>query len=105
TRTRKCGASSRATGFPNELDVEVPALAARRAGHAAKAPEAELLVEARRLEGVGVQVHQQAAAPARAALGLLHQLPAEPQPARAGREPEQLYIALPPIRLHDQPAQ
>ena len=53
------------------LHVEVPALPRRRARHAADALEAQLFVEARRLEGIGVQVQQQAAAPARAALGLL----------------------------------
>src|SRR5258706_16310330 len=104
--TRRCGASSRATGSRREgLDVEMPARAARRAGHAAEAPEAELLVEAGRLEGVSVQVEQQAAAPARAALSLLHQPAAQPQPACSRRKPEQLHIALPPVRLQDEPAE
>src|SRR5205823_14116541 len=86
------------------LDVKVPALARRRTGDCAEAPIALLLVKAGRLEGVRVHVDQAATAPSRVALGFLDEPAAGSCPARSRREPEQLYVALPPVRLEDQPA-
>src|SRR5437870_13556541 len=83
----------------------MPALASRRARYSAEALIAVLLVEAGRLERVRVQVNQAAAAPPRAALGLLDEPAAESRLARSRREPEQFYIALSPVRQQDQPAQ
>src|SRR5262245_11106845 len=91
--------------LPKPLYVEVPALALRRARYSTEAPIAVLLVKAGSLKGVRSQVDQPAAAPPRAALGLVEQLAADSFPARSRRQPEQLDVALPPIRLQDEPAQ
>src|SRR5690349_14659347 len=99
---RHIPASSNAT---QPLDVELPAGALGRPGDAAEPAIAQLFIEARRLERVGVEVDQAAAAPARLALRFLDQLASQPAAAGARREPEQLDVALAPVRLEDQAAQ
>src|SRR5262245_985640 len=83
------------------LYIEMAAPAARRTGYPADATVALLLVKAGSLERVRAQVDQTAAAPPRAPLGLVEELAADSLPARSRRQPEQLDVALPPVRLQD----